>query len=122
MAKRILIADDERDFVMMLGASLRLKGYEVVEAYDGEETLRKARSDRPDIILLDVGMPKLDGFAIVDRMKEMGDCAGIPVVMVTGRGDFESVGKGMRGGVAAYISKPVRLDALLGIIVGLIGT
>lgn len=120
MAKKILIVDDEKDFVFMLKSILEMNGYSVIAAYDGEEGLRKVRAERPDLIILDVTMPKMDGFAVLQVLKDENLLKEMQVIMLTARGDIEDAHKGIESGVAAYIPKPARSEALLGIIGGLI--
>ena len=120
MAKKILIVDDEKDFVFMLKSILEMNGYSVIAAYDGEEGLQKARADRPDLIILDVTMPKMDGYAVLQELKAGDLLKEMQVIMLTARDNIEDLHKGIDTGVAAYIAKPARAETLLGIIGGLI--
>src|SRR6266511_5543347 len=89
MSQRILAVDDEERVVRLLQIRLGAMGYEVVPAYDGEAALRLVAESRPDLVLLDVMMPKLDGFEVLRRLKEDPEAAQIPVIMLTARGQFE---------------------------------
>ncbi len=103
---RILIADDAPDVVELLRKRLRHEGYETIEAYDGEECLELAREHKPDLIILDIMMPKLDGFEVCRRLKANRRTAYIPVLMLTARGEVESKVKGLDAGAQDYVAKP----------------
>lgn len=103
---RILIADDDRDVRLVLVAILEAAGYETSEAANGIEALRVARADRPDLILLDLSMPKMDGMEAIRRLKSDPATAGIPVVMVTASGDEEMARAAVAAGAFAYVVKP----------------
>lgn len=120
--KKILVAEDDPALRELLRENLHLLGYQVDEAGDGEEALRKIEETHPDLVLLDIQMPKLDGISVVKRLRQDPRFARLLVVAVTGfamRGDRE---KGMESGFDNYLAKPVSskelkklLDELLGI-------
>ena len=103
---RILIADDAPDVVELLRKRLRHEGYDTIEACDGEECLELAREHKPDLIILDVMMPKLDGFEVCRRLKANRRTAYIPVLMLTAKGEVESKVKGLDAGAQDYVAKP----------------
>lgn len=94
------------DVVELLRKRLRHEGYETVEAYDGEECLLRARECRPDLIILDVMMPKLDGYEVCRNLKSNRKTAYIPVLMLTAKGEVESKVKGLGAGAQDYVAKP----------------
>jgi DNA-binding response OmpR family regulator len=115
MAKtKILIVDDSADIVEMVAKRLKAQGYDTVTALNGHEALEKTVSEKPDLILLDVMMPGLDGISVGARLKEDPDTKNIPIIMVTAKGEREDIMKAIdRVGVAEYIVKPFRIDQLL---------
>ena len=106
MAK-ILIIDDEAEFVEMIGFRLaKSGGYEVIPAYDGEDGLLKARSEHPDLIILDIWMPKKDGYQVIKELKESAETARIPVIFLTAGTASQITNKIKEAGAADYITKP----------------
>jgi DNA-binding response OmpR family regulator len=81
--------------------------YEVVTARDGLEGLEKARAERPDLILMDVVMPRMDGFEAVRQLRQQEDTRSIPVIMVTTRGELQNVEAGYESGCNEYVTKPI---------------
>ncbi len=104
--KRILIVDDERDLVETITFRLEASGYEVLAAYDGAEGLEKARTEKPDIILLDVMMPKMDGYQVCRMLKFDEEFKNIPIIMLTARGQDMDKKTGTDVGADGYITKP----------------
>jgi DNA-binding response OmpR family regulator len=121
MAKRILVVDDEERIVRLLQIRLEALGYEVLPAYDGETALCLAADRSPDLVLLDVMMPKLDGFEVLGRLKADGATAWIPVIMLTARGQFEDLAHGYGEGAHWYFHKPFDVGELEEFVVRLIG-
>jgi class 3 adenylate cyclase/ActR/RegA family two-component response regulator len=109
---RILIVDDNPTNVKVLQTRLAAEGYEVVTAADGEEGLAVARRDKPDLILLDVMMPKLDGFEVCRRLRADASFPFTPIVMVTAMADVKDVVAGLEAGGDEYLTKPVDHAAL----------
>lgn len=103
---KILIADDAQDVVDLLRKRLRFEGYETIEAYDGEECLLRAKEENPDLIILDIMMPKLDGYEVCRILKSNRKTAYIPVLMLTAKGEVESKVKGLGAGAQDYVAKP----------------
>ena len=117
MSKTILIIDDEADFLYFVKANLELaRDYKVVGAKSGKAGLDAAASQKPDIILLDIILPDIDGFGVLDNLKKNEKTALIPVVMLTAIKDKISVSKAKAGGAAEYISKPFTVQELLNVI------
>ncbi len=100
------------DVVELLRKRLRYEGYETVEAYDGEECLLRARECSPDLIILDVMMPKLDGYEVCRNLKSNRKTAYIPVLMLTAKGEVESKVKGLGAGAQDYVAKPFNYTEL----------
>ena len=114
MAKaKILIIDDEDDIVDTVSFMLRSRGYDVITASDGSEGLTKAMLEHPDLILLDIIMPVMDGFEVCRKMKRDKETSRMPVIMFTARGDNEAVVNAKNVGADDYIVKPFNLPTLV---------
>jgi DNA-binding response OmpR family regulator len=111
MAK-ILLAEDEKQIADMIAFKLSNGGHQVVRAPDGEEALKLAGRELPDLILLDAMMPGLGGFEVLRRLKGDASLRSIPVIMVTAKGHERDVLSGLRGGAVDYIVKPFSLKEL----------
>ncbi|HYI89497.1 MAG TPA: response regulator, partial [Beijerinckiaceae bacterium] len=109
----ILAVDDTPENLEILRMRLEAQGYEVAEAIDGEDGLTKARELKPDLILLDVMMPKLDGIEAVRLLKNDTDLRSIPVILVTAKADTKDVVQGLDAGGDDYLTKPFEHAALL---------
>ena len=103
---KILIVDDEVDTVELLRKRLRFDGYDTLEAYDGPECLRQAVEGTPDLIILDVMMPQMDGYEVCRKLKATRSTASIPVLMLTAKREVENKVKGLDVGAQDYIAKP----------------
>ncbi len=112
MAK-ILVAEDERDILELISFTLELGGHEVIQASDGLEALEKAVLETPDLILLDVRMPKLTGYEVCGKLKENELTAKIPVVFLSAKGQEAEIKQGLEMGAMDYIVKPFAPDELL---------
>src|SRR5258708_29247502 len=110
---KILIVDDEIKNVKLLEALLIPRGYTVVKAYNGEEALQQVQQEQPDLILLDVMMPLLDGFEVCKRLKENDATRLIPVVIMTALGQVEDRIKGIEAGADDFLTKPVNQRELI---------
>ncbi len=104
--KRILVVEDMPESLMILRIRLEAYGYEVVSATDGEEGLKKARDLRPDLILLDVMLPKMDGFTVSRLLKFDEEFEDIPIIMLTARGQEKDKDIGKNVGADMYFVKP----------------
>jgi len=104
---RILIADDNEDNRDILAAQLAIHHYELLQAADGEETIAVARHQLPDLIMLDVMMPKIDGMEVCRRLKCDANLPFIPIILVTARSDTKDVILGLEAGAVEYLTKPI---------------
>ncbi len=120
MAPRILVADDDMSLQKLFFHSLKMEGYEVIAAHDGIEAVDKALADRPDLIILDVMMPGLNGFDVARKLRENPATVTIPIIMLTGLTDVQERITGIRSGVDEYVTKPVDLRELAARIDGLL--
>jgi len=113
-ARRILLAEDDRFLRKAAEAQLRQHGFTVVAAVDGEEALRLARAERPDLVLLDLIMPKMQGFEVLKTLKQDPATADIPVIVLSNLGQDRDVQQAMElGAVAYYIKAHVSLHDLV---------
>ncbi len=106
MGKKILIVDDEPNIVISLEFLMRKEGFEVAVASDGEEALAKVASFAPDLVLLDVMMPKKSGFEVCEALRADPDKSELKIVMLTAKGRDTEVAKGLAIGANAYVTKP----------------
>lgn len=109
--KRVLIVEDEKNIVDIIRFNLSREGYDVLEAYDGEAGLALARSEKPDLILLDVMLPKMIGFDVCRALREEGD--NVPVIILTAREEEEDKVLGLEIGADDYITKPFSMRELI---------
>jgi DNA-binding response OmpR family regulator len=105
-APRVLIVDDDPVILRLLQINFRLEGYEVDTATRGEEALERARSDRPDVVVLDVMMPGIDGWEVCRRLKETPEARNIPIIFLSARAQDEDRERGYALGVDEYVTKP----------------
>lgn len=108
--KLILVVDDEKRMVEFMRMNLELEGYRVATAHNGLEALERVRADLPDLVLLDVMMPQMDGFEALQRIREVSS---VPVIMVTVRGEERDLVRGLELGADDYIAKPFSPRELL---------
>ena len=106
MGKKILIADDEPNIVVSLEFLMRQKGYDVKVATNGEDALAAVGEFAPDLILLDVMMPRLSGYDVCQKVRENPAWAGIRIIMLSAKGRDVEVNKGLAVGADAYVTKP----------------
>ena len=111
--KKILVVDDSRTALFMVTTILRKERYELVTACDGEQALEVALAERPDLILMDVIMPRKTGFEACRELKRRDDTRSIPVILVTTRGEGENVEAGFQSGCNDYVTKPINAQELL---------
>lgn len=109
--RRILVVDDEDNLRTMLAAALKFEGYQVVQAANGREGLRSVKEQRPDLIVLDVMMPELDGFGMLKRLRDAGDRT--PVIFLTARAESADAVEGLGLGADDYLAKPFSLEELV---------
>lgn len=107
MAQHILLVDDHRDFVRSAQVFLEKRGYRVTAAYDGVEALEQVEREIPDLIILDVMMPRLDGWATLESLQSQPRTADIPVLMLTALKEEENMKHSFRAGCTWFYSKPI---------------
>jgi DNA-binding response OmpR family regulator len=110
--KKILVIDDEEKLCALVSTFLEKKGFAAVSAKNGKQGIKAARYRAPDLILLDINMPKMDGFAVLEKLKADPKTMSIPVIMLTGRGDEDSKLKAAGLYSEHYITKPFDLEEL----------
>lgn len=120
MAVRILIVDDEPNIVVSLEFLMRQKGYETQVARDGEEALAAVESFRPDLVLLDVNMPRRDGFEVCQKLRADG-WTELKIVMLTAKGRDIEIEKGLALGADAYVTKPFSTRELVARVAAMLG-
>jgi two-component system, cell cycle response regulator DivK len=114
MCKRILYIEDNTDNRLLIRRVLQAEGYEVIEAVDGRSGLQQAATARPDLILMDINLPEIDGYELTARLKQVSNLNRIPIIAVTAnvmKGDRE---KTLAAGCDGYIQKPIDIDLLPG--------
>ncbi len=111
--KKILIADDRSEVVVLVKVTLEGEGYRTIEASDGREALEKIRLEKPDLVLLDILMPKMNGFEVLSQLKKDPVLKEIPIIMLTAKGQKSDQEKGKELGATGYIIKPFSPSALL---------
>jgi two-component system alkaline phosphatase synthesis response regulator PhoP len=109
----ILIVDDERDILDLIEYNLKKEGFVVVTAEDGEEGIERARQIRPDLVLLDIMMPKMDGLEVIDMMRQDANLKDIPVIFLTARSDEKTEVKGLDRGADDFLTKPISTTKLV---------
>jgi len=100
---KVLIVDDDRALADVVAFTLRREGFQIVQAYDGEAALQRWNEELPDLVVLDVNLPRLDGFAVCQRIREQSDT---PILLLTVRGDEDDVVHGLELGADDYVTKP----------------
>jgi two-component system KDP operon response regulator KdpE len=110
MGHKILVVDDDESTVRLISILLEHKGFEVVKAYRADEGLRKAYRTHPDLVLLDIMMPDMDGWEVCRRLRELSD---VPIIFLTARTEIQDVVKGLEMGADDYIVKPYNSDELV---------
>lgn len=113
MTRSILLVDDEPQTRDLLRLMLKRDGYEVFDAEDGYDALKKVKKHHPDIVILDVMMPELDGIEVCERIRADEDVADIPVIMLSARTHTEAVEIGITAGATRYLAKPIGRQELL---------
>ncbi len=117
---RILLVDDEPSIVKMVGKRLEVEGFEVLIAIDGQEGLTKAQAEQPDLIILDLMLPTLNGYEVCTMLKQDTRYQNIPIILFTAKAQDKDEKLGMECGANAYVRKPFRAQELLERIRGLI--
>lgn len=104
--KNIVIVDDEFDMAQLLKMDLELEHYQVACALNGREGLKLIKNTRPDLVLLDISMPEMDGYQVLEELKQNESTKGIPVIMLTAKSLEQDIQKGLKLGADDYIVKP----------------
>lgn len=106
MPLKVLVCDDERHIVRLIQVNLERAGYNVVTAYDGKDGLEKVRSEKPDLMVLDVMMPYMDGFEVLKTLRRDAGTESLPVIMLTAKAQDKDVFEGYHYGADMYLTKP----------------
>ena len=112
----ILVADDDDDTRFLFRTMLEIRGYRVIEAADGEESVRLAESARPDLILMDGSLPRMDGFDATRRIRRFGHVGRVPIVFVSGHAEAPFLALACEAGCDEYMVKPFSLSQLVGVL------
>ena len=113
MSALVLVVDDNEDNVQIMSRILLSRGFEVRTARDGKAALRSIEQELPDVVLLDIMMPDMDGIEVLDRIRANPQSASLPVILVTGKGQDDDVLAGYKYGADYYITKPFTARQLL---------
>ncbi|MFW6238317.1 MAG: response regulator, partial [Halanaerobiales bacterium] len=113
MKKSVLVVDDAKNILMVLEMSLKKAGYQVYTARDGLAGLQLAQKEQPDLILLDILLPKMNGFLVYEALQEEAETEDIPVVFLSARAEKEDLDKALSMGAADYLVKPINQNQLL---------
>jgi DNA-binding response OmpR family regulator len=107
---RILVVDDEQLYRHLVQVNLEQEGYEVISASNGEECLDRVSNKHPDLVILDVMMPKLDGFSTLERIRQFSE---VPIIMLTGKNEEQDRVRGLNAGADDYVAKPFSATELV---------
>jgi DNA-binding response OmpR family regulator len=121
LKRRVLLADDDPGLRRLIGTTLGTEDFDLLQAVDGEEALQIARQQHPELVLLDVNMPKLDGFEVCRHLKSEPETSGIKVVMLTARSEEVDRARGREAGADDYFTKPFSPVQLLNKVYALLG-
>ena len=116
MAYKILVVDDEPTIVRLMEFILARQGHQMVVAVNGEEALAKIRAEQPDLVLLDIMMPRLDGYEVAQRLRADPATAKLPIIMLSAKAQEEDIRKGVDVGVDEYITKPFSPEHLVHVV------
>ncbi|MBO9369763.1 MAG: response regulator [Chloroflexi bacterium] len=110
---RILVAEDEKDIRELIAFTLRFAGFDVLLATNGAEAVEVAEAERPDLVILDVRMPRMSGYEACRRLKENPKTASLPIVFLSAKGQDSEIQQGLESGAEEYILKPFAPDELI---------
>ena len=116
MAYKILVVDDEPTIVRLMEFILARQGHEMIVAVNGEEALEKIKSQQPDLVLLDIMMPRIDGYEVAQRLRADPATASLPIIMLSAKAQDEDIRKGVEVGVDEYVTKPFTPDHLVQVV------
>jgi two-component system alkaline phosphatase synthesis response regulator PhoP/two-component system response regulator VicR len=114
--KKILAVDDQPQIVRLIQVNLQKAGFQVITAFDGEEGLQKVREEKPDLIILDVIMPKRDGFQVLRAIKSNPETRHLPVIMLTVKAQDADIFEGLKEGAELYLPKPFHPTELVSLV------
>lgn len=106
MGYKILVVDDEEGLVLLMETNLEIAGFAVVTAYDGEQAIRQVEREKPDLILLDIRMPRKNGWEVCEELKSREDTRHIPIIFLSAYAQREDIARGLRLGAERYVTKP----------------
>lgn len=112
MTQSVLVVDDEPMARTLLRLMLVRAGFQVTEAEDGYDALAKVKGNQPDLILLDVMMPGIDGFVVCETLRSEEETSRLPIIMLSAKTDLNSISKGLKVGATKYLTKPISPDEL----------
>ena len=121
-ATTVLVAEDDGDIRLMMLTLLRMRGYKTAEARDGQETLDVACALRPDVILMDLQLPRLNGFAVTRLLRQTDSLRGVPIIVISAHDPAKHRNLALAAGCNAYVQKPIDFDSLDGMILNLVGS
>lgn len=110
--RRILTVDDSPSMRMLLKASLSAQGYSVTSAEDGEDGLERARVERPDLVITDINMPKMDGFALIEALRNEGELSDLPILVLSTEFSDDKKARARQAGATGWITKPFDAEKL----------
>ncbi len=113
MKFKILVVDDDPNMRVLLRQMLALRGFDVVEAEDGLDALAKVEEAEPDVVVLDVMMPDMDGITVCKRLRQQPKTANLPIIMLSGKVHPEAIKEGLMAGADKYLRKPIPLADLI---------
>ncbi len=113
LRQRVLVVDDDEHIQKSLSQYLEMEDFDVDVASSGPQALEQARRQTPDLVLLDIMMPEMDGFEVVERLRQQPSTQHVPIILLTARGQDTDVIKGYHMGVSSYLTKPFNLDELV---------
>ena len=112
-SRKLLVIDDERELAELVKKRFEANGYEVVTAFDGAAGLQKVSSEKPDLVILDIMMPKIDGWEVLRRLRSNKATRSLPVIMLTAKGETDDILKAQRDQATDYFIKPFESQELL---------
>ncbi|MBV9924209.1 MAG: response regulator [Acidobacteria bacterium] len=121
-ATTVLVAEDDADIRLMMLTLLRMKGYKTAEARDGQETLDVAHLVRPDVVLVDLQLPRLNGFAVTRFLRQTETFSRVPIIVVSAHDPAKHRNPALAAGCNAYVQKPIDFDSLDGMILNLVSS
>ena len=121
-ATTVLVAEDDEDIRLMMVMLLRMKGYKTAEARDGQETLEVAQELRPDLILVDLQLPRLNGFGVARFVRQHETLHRVPIIVVSAHDPAKHRALALAAGCNAYVQKPIDFDSLDGLILNLLAS